>query len=276
MALLPARLRRYDRSVTSSVSLVASRAAAPARRTVRIVLPAYNEAEHLPALLAALRETMDDNGIAYEVIVVDDGSRDRTGEVVEAHAGELPVVLIRHAVNQGLGATIRDGLLAALERAAARDVVVTMDADDTHMPGLIVQMVRMIGEGYDVVIASRYRAESRLYGVPLHRRAMSRAASLLLRVIFPIRGVRDFTCGYRAYRADVLRRAVDRYHDEFVNQDGFQCMVDILLKLRPMHLIFGEVPLLLRYDRKGGDSKMDIASTAANTLLLLVRRRLGY
>jgi dolichol-phosphate mannosyltransferase len=256
--------------------MVASRAVEPARRTVRIVLPAYDEADHLPTLLRALRETMADNALAYEVIVVDDGSRDHTAEVVAAHAAELPVALIRHPVNQGLGATIRDGLLAALERAGPRDVVVTMDADDTHMPGLIVQMVRMIGEGYDVVIASRYRAESRLYGVPLHRRLMSRAASLLMRVIFPIRGVRDFTCGYRAYRADVLQRAVDRYHGEFVNQDGFQCMVDILLKLRPMHLIFGEVPLLLRYDRKGGDSKMHIASTAGNTLLLLLRRRFGY
>ena len=89
---------------------------------------------------------------------------------------------------------------------------------------------------------------------------MSRAASLLMRIVFPIRGVRDFTCGYRAYRADVLQRAVEHYHGEFVDQDGFQCMVDILLKLRPMRLIFGEVPLLLRYDRKGGQSKMHVGA----------------
>jgi dolichol-phosphate mannosyltransferase len=247
------------------------------RRTVRIVLPAYNEADNLPLLLRALQETMEDNRIAYEVIVVDDGSRDNTAAVAEAEAAaaELPLLLVRHELNQGLGATLRDGLQSALERAGERDIVITMDADATHMPGLIVQMVRMIGEGYDVVIASRYRAESRVYGVPLERRIMSRAASLLMRIIFPIRGVRDFTCGYRAYRADVLRRAVDRYRDEFVNQEGFQCMVDILLKLRPMRLIFGEVPLLLRYDRKGGQSKMEIGRTARNTLLLLLRRRLG-
>ena len=264
----------------TSANPIASRpglAAAPLqlRRTVRIVLPAYNEADNLPALLGALQETMADNLLAYEVVVVDDGSRDHTADVVETWAAELPLVLVRHAVNQGLGATLRDGLQTALERAGARDIIVTMDADATHMPGLIVQMVRMIGEGYDVVIASRYRAESRVYGVPPLRRVMSRAASVLMRIVFPIRGVRDFTCGYRAYRADVLQRAVDRYHGEFVNQEGFQCMVDILLKLRPMRLIFGEVPLLLRYDRKGGLSKMQIGRTARNTLLLLLRRRLG-
>ena len=61
-----------------------------------------------------------------------------------ACASALPL-LVRHPVNQGLGATLRDGL-QALARAGERDVVVTMDADDTHMPGLIVRMVRMIGE----------------------------------------------------------------------------------------------------------------------------------
>ena len=246
------------------------------RRIVRIVLPAYNEADNLPGLLRALQETMEDNRIEYEVIVVDDGSSDDTAAVVESWARALPLLLVRHPVNLGLGATLRDGLQSALERAGERDVVITMDADATHMPGLIVQMVRMIGEGYDVVIASRYRAESRVYGVPLLRRIMSRGASLLMRVAFPIRGVRDFTCGYRAYRADVLRRGVDRYQGQFVNQEGFQCMVDILLKLRPMRLIFGEVPLLLRYDRKGGESKMNIGRTARNTLMLLLRRRLGH
>jgi dolichol-phosphate mannosyltransferase len=242
---------------------------------VRIVLPAFDEAENLPALLSALQETMEDNYLDYEVIVVDDGSRDPTAAIAQTWSERLPLRLVRHTVNQGLGASIRDGLLAAIERAGERDVVVTMDADATHMPGLIVRMVRMIGEGYDVVIASRYRPESRVYGVPALRRMASRGASILMRVVFPLRGVRDVTCGYRAYRADVLRRAVERYEGEFVNQEGFQCMVDILLKLRPMRLVFGEVPLLLRYDRKGGASKMNLTRTAWNTLALLAKRRFG-
>jgi dolichol-phosphate mannosyltransferase len=266
---------------TREQSVVTSDLAAPVpavrpRRVVYVVLPAYNEEANMPSLLDSLREAMEETFTRYEVIVVDDGSRDRTGQIVEAFSREMPVVLIRHPVNQGLGATVRDGLLAALERASERDIIVTMDADDTHTPGLIVRMVRMITEGYDVLIASRYQPESRVYGVSLLRRIMSRGASLLMRVMFPIRGVRDFTCGYRAYRASVLRQAVDRYKGEFVNQEGFQCMVDILLKLRQMRLIFGEVPLLLRYDRKGGQSKMRVWRTAQQTLLLLLRRRFGY
>jgi dolichol-phosphate mannosyltransferase len=245
------------------------------RRVVYIVLPAYNEEASMPPLLESLQETMEENFIRYEVVVVDDGSHDRTVQITEAYAPRMPLHLISHASNQGLGAAVRDGLQAALERSSDRDIIVTMDADDTHTPGLIVRMTRMIGEGYDVIIASRYRPESRVYGVSLLRRIMSAGASWLLRILFPIRGVRDFTCGYRAYRASVLRQAVAHYREEFLNQEGFQCMVDILLKLRRMPLIFGEVPLVLRYDRKGGKSKMKVWRTAWHTLALLLRRKLG-
>jgi len=244
-------------------------------RTVRIVLPAYNEAENLPSLLAGVTEAMEDNLLPYQVIVVDDGSTDRTAAIAKQHGDRSPIRVVQHAANLGLGAAIRDGLQEALQLSNERDVIVTMDADDTHTPGLIVRMVRMLGEGYDVVIASRYQPESRVYGVPWSRRVMSGGASLLMRILFPIRGVRDFTCGYRAYRAAVLREAVAQYGGNFVNQEGFQCMVDILLKLRRMDLIFGEVPMLLRYDRKEGQSKMRVWRTATNTLGLLVRRKFG-
>jgi dolichol-phosphate mannosyltransferase len=186
----------------------------------------------------------------------------------------MPIQLHRHRENQGLGATIRDGLVEAIKRAAGEDVIVTMDADDTHTPALILRMVRMIREGHDVVIASRYREGSRSVGVPRHRRALSYAASLLFRVVFPTPGVRDYTCGFRAYRAASLREATARYGEEFLDQDGFQCMVDILLKLRRMNLIFGEVPFVLRYDFKEGGTKMDVVETIRNTLALVVRRRL--
>lgn len=137
-------------------------------------------------------------------------------------------------------------------------------------------MGRMIQEGFDVVIASRYQPGSRVLGVPWFRRIMSFSASWLFRILFPTPGVRDFTCGYRAYRAGALRKAIDHYGPSFVDQTGFQCMVDIILKLRTMDVIFGEVPMLLRYDLKGGGSKMRVYKTAKSTLLLLVKRRMGW
>jgi dolichol-phosphate mannosyltransferase len=242
---------------------------------VHIVLPAYNEASNVGALLRALDLTAADSGMNFHVIVVDDGSRDSTSEIARSFDGKIPVLLIVHPVNLGLGAAIRSGLLAAVETAGNDDVIVTMDADDTHTPGAIVQMFSKIEAGYDVLIASRYQPGSQVIGVPPFRRFLSFAASVLFRIVYPIPGVKDFTCGYRAYRASALRAAFSLYRKEFIDQEGFQCMVDILLKLKPMGLRFGEVPLLLRYDRKSGKSKMKVARTAWKTLLLLGRRRLG-
>jgi dolichol-phosphate mannosyltransferase len=242
---------------------------------VIITLPAFNEEAALPELLLRVKEAMEENGFEYRVIVVNDGSTDGTARAVDALRGKLPVERIDHPENRGLGEAVRTGLLHALERADDRDVIVTMDSDNTHTPGLIAGMVNGIREGNDVMIASRFRSGARVMGVPFYRSVLSRAASLLLRITFPTPGVRDFTSGYRAYRAGMLRRAFATYGDDLVAESGFACMVDILLKLRRLGAIMNERPLILRYDFKYGVSKMHVLKTAAGTLALLLRRRLG-
>jgi dolichol-phosphate mannosyltransferase len=242
---------------------------------VIITLPAFNEEQTLPPLLDRIREAMEENRIEYRVIVVNDGSADRTAAVAAEMAAAMPITLVEHETNRGLGETIRTGLMSALEGAKDRDIIVTMDSDNTHTPGLIAAMVRGIREGNDVVIASRFRQGSHIVGVPFHRRVLSRGGSLLFRTMFPTHGVRDFTSGYRAYRAGVVRNAFETFGGDFVAESGFACMVDILLKLRQLGAIMNEVPLILRYDLKFGVSKMLVLRTALDTLSLLVSRRLG-
>ncbi len=242
---------------------------------VFVVLPAYNEEANIGGLLQRIDDSMVESGLSYHVIVIDDGSGDRTFEVVSDYSKRIPLRVKRHEVNQGLGATIRDGLLLAIEMAGPDDIVVTMDADETQTPGLIPRMVQMLREGHDVVIASRYQPGARVIGLSLPRRIASYGASWLFRMLFPTPGLRDFTCGFRAYRGRVLTLAAARYGSRFVEAEGFQCMVDILLKLRKLDAIFGEAPLILRYDLKLGASKMRVARTIWHTLSLVVKRRFG-
>ena len=250
---------------------------APKRQAkhVFVVLPAYNEEARIGKLLDHIDDAMSEAAIMYTVIVVNDGSKDATAQLVTERSARMPVILLNHPINLGLGATIRDGLFEAANRAGERDVIVTMDADDTHTPGLILRMTRMISEGYDVIVASRYREGSRTMGVPFFRRFVSYGGSWMFRLVFPIKGVRDFTCGFRAYRAGTIKEAIAEYGQRFVDQEGFQCMVDILLKLRRRQLIFGEVPFILRYDLKEGGTKMNVKKTIFNTLRLMVKRRVN-
>ncbi len=238
-----------------------------------VVLPAYNEEQHIAALLEKINDALRRAGVAYQVIVVDDGSVDGTRAAVESYQERMPVSVHCHEVNQGLGRTIRDGLRAASQIASDDDIVITMDADETHVPDLIPRMLQMIHEGRDVVIASRYQPGACVIGVSLLRRMLSYGASLLFRAVFPTRGVRDFTCGYRAYRASVLRGAVAGYGENFVATGGFECMVDLLLTLRSMRVVFGEVPIVLRYDFKRDASKMQISKTIRRSLAVLLRHR---
>ena len=243
------------------------------RRKVWIVLPAFNEAPDLPRLLERIDEAMEEANLRFELLLVDDGSTDQTSEIAELWSNKLPLQLKRHPHNQGLGATLRDGLEWACQLAQPTDVIITLDADNSHTPELILRMVRMIREGHDVVIASRFTKESRVRGVPLLRRFLSQVARILFKAFFPIRGVRDYTSGYRAYRAELLQ-GVTRDDPAFFDQAGFQVMVDVLLKLRRNpELIFGEVPMILRYDFKEGASKMDVLGTSTSTLRLMLRRR---
>jgi len=244
-------------------------------QTVYIVLPAYNEEKSLPRLLDGIMSVASDAGLRCRVVIVDDGSADGTVGVAEEFAKKMDITLIRHPQNRGLARTLDTGLRGAVELASADDVIITMDADDTQPPELIPSMLAMLRDGRDVVVASRYRRGAGVTGVPLYRRFLSYGASWMFRLILPVKGVRDYTSGYRAYRAGIIKSMYDTYGDAFISEQGFSCMVDVLLKLRGRGLKFGEVPLLLRYDRKAGASKMRVASTVMDTFKLILRRRFG-
>jgi dolichol-phosphate mannosyltransferase len=242
---------------------------------VVLALPAYNEERALPLVLAAFQREVLSAGWAASIVVVDDGSTDGTCRVAQEWSSRLPVTVVRHAANRGLGETIADALRAAAATTAPDDVIVSMDADNTHSPQLIPAMVRRIAEGSDVVIASRYRRGSKTVGVSAFRQLMSYGARFLLQVLLPMPGVRDFTCGFRAYRAGLVQQAFERYHGRLITERSFACMLEILLKLREMGARMCEVPMVLRYDLKAGASKMRVRQTVLTTVRLALRHRIS-
>lgn len=250
------------------------------KRQVIFALPAFNEAENLPNVLTGLNtagEVSHALGFTHRFVVVDDGSSDSTMNVLREWQRQVDLEIIKHQRNLGLGATIQDALAKAVNMSREDDVVVTLDADGTHPSGLTFTMLLKIVEGCDVVIASRYRYGARVLGLQWHRHLMSACAAFVFKLLLPIPAVRDYTCGFRAYRAGLLARSLEFWHGKLVTQKGFQCMPEIILRLRRAdpNAVFAEVPMVLRYYKKKGESKMRVMRTVVASLKLVLMYRFG-
>jgi dolichol-phosphate mannosyltransferase len=241
-----------------------------------VVFPAYNEASVIRPTLLALAHTMRASAEPYRAILVDDGSTDATlaeaQRAVTESGGALPLTVLKHEVNRGLGAGLRTGIYWCLDQAEDDDVIVTLDADNTHPPALIPTLVERARAGFDLAIASRYRGGSEVHGVPGYRRALSDVGRWVFQALFYMPGVRDYTCCFRAYRVPILRRARLAYGDELCTARGFEAVMDLLLKLRPLDVRAIEIPFVLDYGTRVGQSKMKVLNTIRTTLALLGRR----
>lgn len=241
-----------------------------------IVLPAYNEAACIGSLLDKVAAAGPRLPGGFQVLVVDDGSADATADIVRAHAlaaRDLAHV-VAHPHNMGLGAAMATGINAFLERSAAGDVMVTMDADDTHEPGFIAPLLEALDQGADVAIASRFQPGGREIGVSFIRRVFSRGVRVFMRFVAPVPGVRDYSCGYRAYKRSALETGRRVFGDKFAESQHFSIMAELLVKLAAAGVAFREVPFTLHYDRKQGPSKIRITDTLRGyaDLVLMARR----
>ncbi len=241
-----------------------------------VCIPAYNEEKNIGSLLERIRSSLSGHEPDYRVIVYDDGSDDETAQVVRRFMESMPIDLMEGGLNKGLACGFENLIKRALSLSERDDdAVVMLDGDDTHDPSQIQSLIDKLDQGFDVAIASRFRRGSKVVGVPTHRNLLSLGAAFLMKTVFPIRGVLDYTCGYRAYRIEILRRVVDRYGDKLFESEEFACTVELLIKLRTLGVRATEVPMALRYDRKGGESKMRTGRNIVSTLKTILRLKLA-
>jgi dolichol-phosphate mannosyltransferase len=244
-----------------------------ATRRVLIGLPAYNEEIALPRLLARIAPLAKASAAPMTVVLYNDGSSDATVPIAREWQSRLPLVILDGVVNKGLGAGLRALVEYAVAQADDDDVLVVMDCDDTHDPAQIGDMLNKLAAGADVAIGSRFVRGATVRGVPAFRRLTALGAAGLFKSVHPVRGVWDYTCGYRAYRVAVLKQAAAKYGDALIAERGFACMVELLLKLNALGVRFAEIPLQLRYDLKPTATKMGVGSNMRRLLQLLVRWR---
>ena len=164
---------------------------------ISVVIPLYNEEESLPELFAWIQRVMIQNGFSYEVIFVNDGSTDRSWQVIEELAAQNDTVKgIKFRRNHGKS----PALYCGFEKAQG-DVVITMDADLQDSPDEIPELYRMITEDkYDLVSGYKKKRYD-----PLSKTIPTKLFNATARAVSGIKNLHDFNCGLKAYRKDVIK-----------------------------------------------------------------------
>ena len=235
-------------------------------RPVWLVLPTYNEAANLEAIVAAALEHLPSQ---RRLLVVDDSSPDGTGEIADRLAAADPDVEVLHrARKQGLGPAYVAGFRRALEGGA--ELVAQMDADFSHDPADLARLVDA-ASGADVVLGSRYVSGGGVAQWGPGRRLISRGGSVYARTLLGL-GVSDLTGGFKVFRRNVLE-AIDL---ETIPSLGYAFQIETTYRAIRAGFRVTEVPIVFS-DRRVGDSKMTGAIVLEAAwrvpLMRLARRR---
>jgi dolichol-phosphate mannosyltransferase len=215
-----------------------------------VVLPTFNEAENIEAIVAAALAQLELCAPAgHRVLVVDDGSPDGTGEIADRLAGEDPRVEVLHrGEREGLGPAYLAGFRRALEGGASH--VFQMDADFSHDPADLGRLLGAIEAGADLALGSRYVPGGGVQDWGVLRRVVSRVGCVYARVVLSLR-VRDLTGGFKCFRREVLE-AIEL---ETVRSHGYCFQIEMTQRALRRGFSVREVPIVFR-ERRRGHSKM--------------------
>jgi len=224
-----------------------------------VVVPTYNERDNLAPIVRAISAYLD-----TDILVVDDGSPDGTGDIADGLAAADPRVHVLHrAGKQGLGTAYLAGFRFAFERGFER--VCEMDADFSHAPWDLPRLVHASADA-DLVIGSRYVRGGCTIGWDFKRRLLSRGANLYTRLVLGS-GIRDNTAGFRCFRTTALQQ-IDL---AAVSAQGYAFQIEMAFRVVRAGLRVREIPIHF-VDRTAGKSKMD-GKIAREALLLVPKLR---
>jgi dolichol-phosphate mannosyltransferase len=239
---------------------------------VIFLISAYNEENNIVQTLEKIKFKMLNFSIDYKLIVVEDGSRDGTLDKLRTIEKEIPIKIVRHYSNMGVAAAFKRGLAETSSIPLNdNDIIIVWEGDNTNNPELINNMIAKLRQSYDVVCASRYTFGGRSFRVFSFRFLLSRCANGLLKLLFPIKGITDYTHFPRAYRFGILKEGFFHYGDKFIESSDFAYSAEVLLKLKRINAKITQMPHLYRYDLRKGNSKLRILRSTIDHIRLIVR-----
>jgi dolichol-phosphate mannosyltransferase len=226
-----------------------------------IVIPSYNEEENVKKLTKRILDAM--KSYDFELTFVNDGSKDKTMELVDELAKENEnITAIHHPENKGYAEALKTGFDHGI--SGGFDAVLIMDSDQTHDPKDIPKFIQAFEEGADLVVGSRYVPGGGMTNVPVQRVFISKVANLLFRLILGLK-VKDVSSGFRGYKREVLERIP-------ILSDSFQIHVELTTKAARSGYNIKEIPIMLE-SRRRGTSSFKLSQVAMKYVKLVFRLR---
>ena len=223
-----------------------------------VVIPARNEEGNIALTVNAVSSTLRREGIGYEIIVVDDGSTDHTGDLVrEISLKDRDVHLITNSGRHGFGMAVQVGL-----QYATGDVIAIMMADCSDSPEDLVAYYRKTQEGYDCVFGSRFISGSVIVDYPAHKLLLNRLANHFIRFLFQI-SCNDLTNAFKCYRREVIQAM------QPLISPHFNLTVEMPLKAVVRGFSYAVVPISWR-NRSSGVSKLKIKEMGSRYLFIVL------
>lgn len=228
-----------------------------------VIIPTYNERDILQSIVGAALTSLAD----AHVLIVDDNSPDGTGELADAMCGDDDRISVVHRpAKLGLGTAYLAGFRYALERDYA--AVFEMDADFSHDPRCLPELLAALDRGADLVVGSRYVSDGSTENWGLLRRMISRGGNVYARTILGV-DIYDLTSGFKCFRREVL----DTVDLESIRSEGYAFQVEMTFRALQLGFTVTELPIVFS-DRRGGRSKMSW-SIFAEGMWAPFRLRLG-
>ena len=214
-----------------------------------IVIPTYNEAETIPSLIKELFEKIKQLVEKLDVLIIDDSSPDGTADIVR-RLGEKyeKITVIQRPKKMGLGAAYKEGFRHVLEKLDS-ELIVQMDADHSHQPSEIPNMLEKI-KNFDFLVASRHVDGSDVIGWGIGRKVTHSIAGVIARICAKIE-VKDSTSGFRMFK----KKTLEKIDFDKIRSDGFAFQIEVLHQLKQLGMKGLEVPTIF-VNRKEGSSKM--------------------
>jgi dolichol-phosphate mannosyltransferase len=237
---------------------------------IYILLPSYNEEKNLKKMCQKIERIY--KKIDITIVLVDDCSTDNTILLMKKKY-KFNLVYIKHKRNRGLSITMETGFNKILKLGKEKDVVITLDSDNTHPISIIPGMVKKIYNGNDIVIASRFVNTSKIKGVIFWRHFLSVGAKYLFRLFYSYKNLNDYTCNFRAYKFKLIKELLR--NKKFFKNEDFNIAAKILLYMMSSNknLRISEYPLILNYHYKIGSSKMSVLKNIYLTLRLIILKK---